>query len=80
MEKKGGEDKWFNKMVSGKYGGLVCMSVCIPTLEVRSLWKMPLLWRYCRPLAMSRDRAILTPHDRYMSLSRSCSRLPPLMY
>lgn len=50
------------------------------TLDVRSRWKMPLLWRYCSPLAMSRERPILTLHDRYMSLSSSCSRFPPLMY
>lgn len=50
------------------------------TLDVRSLWNMPLLCRYCSPRAISRDRAILTPHDRYRSLSNSCSRLPPFMY
>ena len=50
------------------------------TLEVRSLWKMPLLCRYCSPRAISRDRQILTPHDRYRSLSNNCSRLPPFIY
>lgn len=54
------------------------MTVC--TFDVRSRWKMPLLCRYCSPLAMSRDRPILTLHDRYMSLSSSCSRSPPFMY
>ncbi len=41
---------------------------------------MPLLCRYCSPRAISRDRWILTPHDRYRSLSNSCSRFPPFMY
>lgn len=53
-------------------------SVC--TFDVRSLWNMSLLWRYCSPLAISRLRLILTDHDRNTSLFNSCSRLPPLMY
>lgn len=52
----------------------------ISTLEVRSRWKIPLLWRYWSPRAMSRDRPILTAQDKYISLSSSCSRFPPLMY
>ena len=71
----------------------VCVCVCVPfvctdacvfvrgvTLEVRSLWKMPLLCRYCSPRATSRARLSRRLHDRYMSLPNSCSRLPPLMY
>lgn len=50
------------------------------TLEVRSLWKMPLLCRYCSPRAMSRARLSRTLHVRYTSLPNSCSKLPPLMY
>ncbi len=53
-------------------------SVC--TFDVRSLWNMPLLWRYSSPLAISRLRFILTDQDRNTSLFNSCSRLPPLMY
>lgn len=57
-----------------------CLVSACCTLEVRSLWNIPLLCRYCSPRAMSRDKPILTPHDRCRSLSSSCSRFPPFMY